>query len=294
MTQAAALELRHVRLAEQVTLVPAPLGPTPNGGQEEGVFVALDDSPPVRTVLAVVEGDRRRALEVAWVVEVPGDDPGGPTTRGFYGRWVADEALERAARVGTEHLEDGTPVVQPVVYDNSAVLDMSDTGMAMPAPVIVHDDDTGVVDTRDDGDGDGDGDGREEASAGGGQGDDAPTVTLTVDERAADHGAARADGASEQTHETVSYPEHPYVAETVVYPEYPPAEEATGAPEQAQAAEAGDSTEAGESTEAGDVAEAAEAAESSTDAGEAPTEAGDGDAGSSSTKGRKKRGRRKR
>ena len=149
MTEAAAiLEVRHVRLADQATLQPAALGPASEAA-EEGVFIALDDPPPVRTVLAVVEGGRRRALEVAWVVEVP--DPGSP--RGFHGRWVSDEALERAARVGTEHLEDGTPVVQPVVPDHSAAMDVSDASMAMPAPVMIVDDDTGVVDVSDDGEG---------------------------------------------------------------------------------------------------------------------------------------------
>ncbi len=139
MTEAAAiLELRHVRLADHATMRPAALGATEG---VEGVFVAIDDPPPVRTVLAVVEGERRRALEVVWVVEVAEHGE----TRGFYGRWVDDEVLERAANVGTEALEDGMPVVQPVVSENSAGIDVSD-GMAMPAPVMIMDDDTGVID----------------------------------------------------------------------------------------------------------------------------------------------------
>lgn len=146
MTESTAiLEVRHVHVAEQVTLTPASLS-----DDQEGVFVALDDPPPVRTVMAVVEGDQRRALEVAWVVEVTERDERG--TRGFYGRWVDDEALARAAKVGTEHLEDGTPVVQPVVSDDSVALDVSDAPvMAMPAPVMVVDDDTGVLDVSDEG-----------------------------------------------------------------------------------------------------------------------------------------------
>ena len=66
MTDSAAiLELRHCRVAEQATLQPV----TPSEG-EAGVFIAVDDPPPVRTVLAVIEGSQRRALEVASVVEV--------------------------------------------------------------------------------------------------------------------------------------------------------------------------------------------------------------------------------
>jgi len=251
MTDAAALELRHVRLAEPVTLRPASLGPTPEGGVEEGVFVALDDSPPVRTVLAVVEGERRRALEVAWVVEVAereGDELGGPPVRGFYGRWVGDEALERAAKVGTEHLEDGMPVVQPVVYDNSVMLDVSDTNMAMPAPVIVLDGSDEDDDEDDDGSEDGtDREGRE------------PGGEL-----------------------------HLHAGETVSYADYGHGGEAAGSGEQAASEDAGDS---------GDGAEAAgedEVTETSTDSGEAPSESADGDAGESRSKGRKKRGRRRR
>lgn len=233
MTEAAALELRHVRLAEPVTLHPAPLGPTPlDEGGEEGVFVALEDSPPVRTVLAVVEGGRRRALEVVWVVEVAERDEAGgpPPTRGFYGRWVADEALERAARVGTEHLEDGTPVVQPVVHDNSAVLDVSDTSMAMPAPVIVLDDDTGGVDTDEEDRERDEGDREREAEP-------------------SDDVAPRLDPEESPT---VSYEQHPYSAETVSYPH--PSVEASG--------------DSGDASDSGDAGETAEA---STDSGDAST-----------------------
>lgn len=272
MTEAAALELRHVRLAEAVTLRPTPLGPTPEGTVEEGVFVALDDSPPVRTVLAVVEGGRRRALEVAWVVEVAERDE----AKGFYGRWVADEALERAARVGTEHLEDGTPVVQPVVYDNSAVLDVSDTSMAMPAPVIVLDDDTGVVGTDDEDD-----DERDEARAAGAEGpaepsEDAPTVGYD----------------DPHAGQTVSYAEPVQPAgETVSYADDQRPDDAVDSAEQAAAAPEGtDADESGESTES---------AETSTDSGETPTESTEtspdsGDAAAPAKGGRKKRGRKRR
>ena len=278
MTDAAALELRHVRLAEPVTLRPASLGPTPDGGVEEGVFVALDDSPPVRTVLAVVEGERRRALEVAWVVEVAerddakaalgaaSDEGGGPLVRGFYGRWVADEALERAARVGTEHLEDGTPVVQPVVYDNSVMHDVSDTNMAMPAPVIVLD---GSDEDEDDGDGDGDERGADASGSAEphfeSQPEPSPLRQTIIDP---DH--AYPESAAEQD-QTVSYGEYQRL-------------DAAGFPEPI----ATDNTESSEDAEGSD---ADDAAETSTDSGDAPSESGD--PGESRSKGRKKRKRRR-
>jgi hypothetical protein len=265
MTDATALELRHVRLAELVTLRPASLGPTPDGGVEEGVFVALDDSPPVRTVLAVVEGGRRRALEVAWVVEVTErDDAGGPATRGFYGRWLGDEALERAGKVGTEHLEDGTPVVQPVVYDNSAVLDVSDSHMAMPAPVV-------LLDGSDE-----DEDGREDED-----GDDGSSAASSSDDI--------------ESQPTVHYPEHAYHRATIIDPDFVPPEAAaegqTVSYSDYQRSEAEQA--ASEDAEGAEGDEAADAAETSTDSGEAPSESSDGDASESRSKGRKKRRRRR-
>lgn len=129
MTDAATLQVRHVRLADSATLTPATID------EVEGVFVALDDPPPVRTVLGVTQGEQTRTLEVLRVVEVATAD----AARGFYGRWADDEAQGRATKVGTEHLEDGTPQVQPVSRDHSAAISMSD-GMAMPAPVMLDDD----------------------------------------------------------------------------------------------------------------------------------------------------------
>jgi len=154
---AATLELRHSTLADA-----APVSPAPLADGTEGVFVAIDDPPPVRTVLTVVQGDQRRPLEVTAVVEVI--DRSAQTTRGFFGRWVDAEALERAGKMGTEHLEDGTPVVQKV--DPSVSDDGSDApaAMAMPAPVMIIEDDTGVVHVGDDDDDDDDGyDDREDA-----------------------------------------------------------------------------------------------------------------------------------
>jgi hypothetical protein len=270
MTDAAALELRHVRLAEPVTLRPAPLGPTPGGAGEgaveEGVFVALDDSPPVRTVVAVVEGGRRRALEVAWVVEVAEQgDAGGSSTRGFYGRWVGDEALERAAKVGTEHLEDGTPVVQPVVHDNSSVLDVSDTAMAMPAPVMVlgsDDDDDDEDDEREASDEAGEaregetgearegetGEAREGEAGEAREGEATDAGREAMQAIVAEVVRTSSEVADTAEHaETISYPENVYTAQTITYPEYAvgePPEDSAGAEAtpDAEAAESGPDT----------------------------------------------------
>lgn len=260
MTESAALELRRTRLAETVALRPAPLA-----DGEEGVFVALDDSPPVRTVLTVVEGDRRRALEVAWVVEVADRDE----VKGFYGRWVGDEALERAMRVGTEHLEDGTPVVQPVVHDHSASLDMSDMAMAMPAPVIVSDDDTGVIDT-------GDGDGEDERER------EADT---------ADHAETVASPDNVHGTETVSDPEPTSdgEVETMLDGEGHVAAAAAASDERADASDAPSA-----SGDAGQAESGEEAPSESGDAGQAESSESSADPGASAKSGRKKRGRKRR
>lgn len=140
------LEVRHIRLADSATLQPAKADEG-----DEGVFVALAEPPPVRTVLTVVDGETRRALEVTRVVEIGDRDERGE--RGFYARWVEGEAIERATKVGTEHLEDGTPQVQPVSQDNSAAINLSDS-MAMPAPVVLHgDEDDSGDEEREDADG---------------------------------------------------------------------------------------------------------------------------------------------
>jgi hypothetical protein len=315
MTQAAALELRHVRLAEHITLRPAPLG----DGQE-GVFVALDDSPPVRTVLAVVEGEQRRALEVAWVVEVAErDEHGAPATRGFYGRWVSSDALERAARVGTEHLEDGTPVVQPVIPDHSAVIDLSDTpGLAMPAPVLVLDDDTGVVDTRDYEDDDDDDHAARAAArdpiladtvdyperavdeSEAGSYYEQPTTVQAEDDvppaaAAPDASPAAADAATEATAVAMA-DEAPAAAAPAEHDDaatelaHAPSPDTADAP---LAAVPDDGQADAEATPPED-AEAEDAAAATLEAAEASPASSEGDASGSTSKGRKKRGRKRR
>jgi hypothetical protein len=302
MTDAAAiLEVRHVRLAEQATLRPASLGtasPEPETVGEEGVFVALDDPPPVRTVLAVVEGDRRRALEVVWVVEVAERDE----IRGFYGRWVADEALSRAVKVGTEHLEDGTPVVQPVVYDHSSMIEVSDAPvMAMPAPVMIVDDDTGG----------GDDDEREDADEPQAYTSDAGrygAYEAEAGEQAGEHGSpasnvqARLHGYTEPSDQAGQYgaaasgePGGRYgAAETNDAANQYGAAETSDAAGQYDASEANDQDAADADDGGAESSAQDEAADTSTDSGEAPTEAADGDAGDSRSKGRKKRSRKRR
>jgi hypothetical protein len=119
------IKLRNVVLAEGAELTE----------QRDLVFVELADPPPVRTLLAVEDGsDEPAALEVARVVEVPDAER---TRRGFYGRFVESSALERFARVGTEHLaagymegEEPEPASAPAADDESTVQ------MAVPAPVV--------------------------------------------------------------------------------------------------------------------------------------------------------------
>lgn len=116
------VDLRHVRLAQSAALSEA----------DGGVFVALDDPPPVRSVVVIHGDDGSHPLEVTRVVEVPESDPRG--ARGVYGRFVDDEALQRTDRVGTEHLADGASAGSPAIDDEGEAPDVS--SMAMPAPVV--------------------------------------------------------------------------------------------------------------------------------------------------------------
>ncbi|MEM7159383.1 MAG: hypothetical protein AAF799_41480 [Myxococcota bacterium] len=267
MTESAILEVRHVRLADEATLSPAPLAEG-----EEGVFVALAEPPPVRTVLSVVSGDQRRALEVAQVVEVTSRDEHG--TRGFYGRWVGEEALERAAKVGTEHLEDGTPVVQPVSRDDNAVIVASDAPvMAVPAPVM-NVDDTGVISVGD----------REDADD---VDENAMTVALdsvpgeasesaeseATGEASGDDGSAEATEASEDSPVQAPAEDAEASEDSPVQAQAETAEASEDSPVQAQPEEASAESEPA----------AAEAAPAKNEGG-----------GRRSRGGRKKRGRRKR
>ncbi|MEM9456116.1 MAG: hypothetical protein AAGF11_18180 [Myxococcota bacterium] len=292
MTDSAAiLELRHARVAEQATLSPAQLrrestdnsagnsAGNPDGNpagdptdaranDEVGVFVAIDEPPPVRTVLAVVQGDERRALEVTSVVEVAERDEHG--TRGFYGRWVDEEALGRAGQVGTEHLDDGTPVVQPVMPEHSVQMNVSDApGMAMPAPVLIVEDDTGVINvgnnasgSSDSEDADAEAASPEEAAA---ASESAPMIEGQSAEGDADTTEAQADATEGDADTTEA--------------------QADAAEDQADQADAAED-------QAGATEDEADAAEGQADAAEGQANAEDG-ARQSST-GRRSRGRKKR
>jgi hypothetical protein len=89
------------------------------------VFIALDDPPPVRTILAIHDGNEGpHALEVTRVVETDTET----SRRGAYGRFRDADLLRGLEAVGTEHLAAGE---QPTPSD-----DGDHTGYAMPAPVV--------------------------------------------------------------------------------------------------------------------------------------------------------------
>ena len=126
---------RHVPLAE----------PPMATEVADGVFVALSAPPPVRTVLRLEHADASiRALQVTRVVEVDGSDDRGE--RGFYARFVEGDALAASEKVGSEHLSAPASDPEPgrVHAESNGEDEASDAGhvaMAMPAPVVVVDED---------------------------------------------------------------------------------------------------------------------------------------------------------
>lgn len=82
---------RDVPLADEATLETT----------ERGIFVAIGEPVPVRSVLQVEADGETRNLQVVRVVEVASSDPQG--VRGLYARDV--EADQAPAGVGSEHLE---------------------------------------------------------------------------------------------------------------------------------------------------------------------------------------------
>jgi hypothetical protein len=151
------VELRHVVLAEAAALTEQ------SGGR---VFVALDEPPPVRSVLALVDasdGSTRRAIEVVRVVEVADGDG----SRGVHGRVVDADALARFAAVGTERLPGGTrepASTEPTPDPEKSDADANGSQLAMPAPVMVVENDSEPIDVSE---GDG-GDAHEDADGGDG------------------------------------------------------------------------------------------------------------------------------
>ena len=128
MSSNARVEYRNLSVAESAEVSEASAD---DGG---GVFVALDEPLPVRSVVRLVpsDGDAREVV-VTRVVEVGGEG----SARGLYARDASDEDRERAAKVGTEHLEGRASDAD----EGSAASDGSDgagnMSMAMPAPVVV-------------------------------------------------------------------------------------------------------------------------------------------------------------
>jgi hypothetical protein len=113
------VDIRHHTLATA-----APLDESADGE----VFVALDDPPPVRTLLAIHDGkEGPHALEVTRVVETDTD----ASRRGVFGRFRDPDVLRGLESVGTEHLASGEQV-------SAAGSDDSDHAgfLAMPAPVV--------------------------------------------------------------------------------------------------------------------------------------------------------------
>jgi hypothetical protein len=113
------VDIRHHTLAAA-----APLRESADGE----VFVALDDPPPVRTILAIHDGDEGpHALEVTRVIETDSD----ASSRGVFGRFRDAELLRGLDAVGTEHLATGeqAPAASGEDAEHAGYL-------AMPAPVV--------------------------------------------------------------------------------------------------------------------------------------------------------------
>jgi hypothetical protein len=97
----------------------------------ELAFLALDNPPPVRSLLRLIEAgaEEPRAFEVARVVEVVEDDE---PARGCYGRYIELERLDEQAKVGSEHLEPGISssggVPAPVVIMNTSEMMLGEAG----------------------------------------------------------------------------------------------------------------------------------------------------------------------
>jgi len=129
----------QVRYRHHEIAAAAPISALSGGG--DGTHrLELDDPPPVRTVLAVVDDGRTRAFEVREVIEVPSE--GAP--RGCVLAEVAPERLPRA--VGTEDRPAGLlgsaaseAELAPVADEVEADADGYGAHMAVPAPVVSDD-----------------------------------------------------------------------------------------------------------------------------------------------------------
>jgi hypothetical protein len=106
------VDLRSISLSPSAQLAELPDG---------SFFVALDEPPPVRTVLSVREEDgEARAFEVSHVLEIGEAGPTG--ARGCQGRFVEAERLEQQHGVGSEHLTPGEPHSSPDAAESDDAL----------------------------------------------------------------------------------------------------------------------------------------------------------------------------
>ncbi|HLT36357.1 MAG TPA: hypothetical protein VK034_08725 [Enhygromyxa sp.] len=119
MSETVRVDLRQATLSENARLREA----------GERLFLALENPPPVRSLLRLISGDEQKAFEVVRVIEVVDDDE---SARGCYGRYVDIERLAEQIKVGSEHLEPGIRsgggVPAPVVIMNSGELLLGEAG----------------------------------------------------------------------------------------------------------------------------------------------------------------------
>jgi hypothetical protein len=116
------VDLRQASLSETARL-------RAHDGPGDLLFLAIDNPPPVRSLLSLRDGDQRKAFEVVRVVEVVDEDE---SARGCYGREIPVERLDEQAKVGSEHLEPGITsgggVPAPVVIMNTSEMMLGEAG----------------------------------------------------------------------------------------------------------------------------------------------------------------------
>ncbi len=113
----ARIDIRSHRLAEAAEIQDT----------EAGRFFVLPEPPPVRSILAVREGDELEAFEVTRVVEVESQGQ----ARGAFARIIDMSELDKSiAEVGTEHLS----ALAENDLDTQGGSDQPQ--MAVPAPVV--------------------------------------------------------------------------------------------------------------------------------------------------------------
>jgi hypothetical protein len=112
------VELRQATLTESARLREA----------GDRMFLALENPPPVRSLLRLRAGEELSAFEVARVIEVVDETE---PARGCYGQRVSLDRLVEQDKVGSEHLEPGLRsggggIPSPVVIMNSGEMMMGE------------------------------------------------------------------------------------------------------------------------------------------------------------------------